>query len=458
MSTPPFLDLPEGVKRVFVPISRARLRGLRTEGSGASALLVPGFTGSKEDFIAVLRPLLERGWSALAIDQLGQFESSGPDDETAYSLLSLSRDVVDVATGLPGPVNLVGHSLGGLVCAEAVLARPDLFASLILLDSGPGPLPPERHGLLRSLRAAIPHASMEQIWQVKQAQDRALGILAPPPHVDAFLHHRWLKTNPRALSAKAELLMTAPDPTPRLRDIAATESVRLLVAFGVGDRDAWTPAQQRAMAAELAVPSVEIPDAGHSPAAENPEATAAVFDRFWRPVGFRPLPGSTNEHSAFPGGRGTTGREPTSGDGSHNPTSRSVKPPSGGYPASVEFHLPLNRAPEAARLARRATSARLSEWGLAVCADDALLVVSELVTNAVRHGREPIVLHLSTRGELVLIAVQDGLTTRLPAPRGLTHTQPSGRGMHLVSAVSQRWGWDRGQNYKVVWAEIPLAS
>jgi len=69
-------------------------------GSGISergpALLVPGFTGSKEDFIAVLQTLAGAGRRVLALDLRGQYETPGPDDASAYSCAELGADVAAV--------------------------------------------------------------------------------------------------------------------------------------------------------------------------------------------------------------------------------------------------------------------------------------------------------------------------------------------------------------------------
>ncbi|HEY0808153.1 MAG TPA: alpha/beta hydrolase, partial [Pseudonocardiaceae bacterium] len=51
---------------------------------GATAFLVPGFTGSKEDFAPLIDPISDAGIEVIAIDLPGQYESVGPDDEAAY--------------------------------------------------------------------------------------------------------------------------------------------------------------------------------------------------------------------------------------------------------------------------------------------------------------------------------------------------------------------------------------
>src|SRR5919202_3166491 len=96
--------------------------------TGPTVLLVAGFTGSKEDFAPLLSPLARAGVRAVAVDQRGQYESPGPDDPAAFSLDVLAADVLAVGRVLreesPGPLHVVGHSFGGLVCRGAVLADP----------------------------------------------------------------------------------------------------------------------------------------------------------------------------------------------------------------------------------------------------------------------------------------------------------------------------------------------
>src|SRR5215211_2486141 len=95
-------------------------------GPASPALLVPGYTGSKEDFALLLRPLAAAGHRAVSVDQRGQFESLGPDDPAAYSLDALAADVRALLAVLAGargrPVHLVGHSFGGLVARAATIA------------------------------------------------------------------------------------------------------------------------------------------------------------------------------------------------------------------------------------------------------------------------------------------------------------------------------------------------
>lgn len=76
-------------------------------------VMLPGFTGSKEDFTLLHRPLGARGYRTVAVDGRGQYESAGPEhDETAYARPELAGDVLAQVAALGTRVHLLGHSLG----------------------------------------------------------------------------------------------------------------------------------------------------------------------------------------------------------------------------------------------------------------------------------------------------------------------------------------------------------
>jgi anti-sigma regulatory factor (Ser/Thr protein kinase) len=116
----------------------------------------------------------------------------------------------------------------------------------------------------------------------------------------------------------------------------------------------------------------------------------------------------------------------------------------------------------AARAAREFTGQILRGWGLLVLADDAAVIVSELVTNALMHGgsavngaaREDVELILWRQPGQVVCAVTDP-GTGVPA---LVQPDPfgeAGRGLHVVQALSATWGWARlGDSRKAVWAAL----
>lgn len=108
---------------------------------------------------------------------------------------------------------------------------------------------------------------------------------------------------------------------------------------------------------------------------------------------------------------------------------------------------------------RRVMADVLDSWEVADEADDVLMVVSELVTNAVRHAPCPEIGFTATRGDRVLlIEVEDGsaLPPVLHRHRGIY--AESGRGLALVDMLASAWGWiPHEDGTKSTWAMIPLA-
>jgi hypothetical protein len=136
----------------------------------------------------------------------------------------------------------------------------------------------------------------------------------------------------------------------------------------------------------------------------------------------------------------------------------------------LSAHLPLGALVTAVPCARAYTRVILDEWGLPALADPAELIVSELVTNSVqacsdedgrpRYGEDglPVVhLRLASGQARVLIEVWDGVAS-LPAARRPRPDEEHGRGLALIQALSDRWGWTTvpGWPGKVVWAELRL--
>ncbi len=91
--------------------------------------------------------------------------------------------------------------------------------------------------------------------------------------------------------------------------------------------------------------------------------------------------------------------------------------------------------------------------------DAVLLVTSELVTNAIRHGAGQVELRVDLDGDQVRLEVLDGGHARLPQPEGPPPTDAvGGRGLHLVSTVADRWGTGFDADGRtLVWAELPAS-
>jgi len=107
--------------------------------------------------------------------------------------------------------------------------------------------------------------------------------------------------------------------------------------------------------------------------------------------------------------------------------------------ARTSHRLELDAQPESASLARGFTATVLERAGWGHVVDTATLLVSELVTNAVRHGHPPCALTVTIGTDDVELAVEDGDPT-LPVPRDPDPTSEDGRGYLLVDALATRWG------------------
>lgn len=114
--------------------------------------------------------------------------------------------------------------------------------------------------------------------------------------------------------------------------------------------------------------------------------------------------------------------------------------------------------PGAVRSARSVVRGQLRDWGLDSLADLAALLVSELVTNSLRHATGPIGVRLvrpAGLGGVLLVEVSDPLPDP-PRERVARPDDESGRGLQLVAHSSRRWGTRPGGAGKTVWFELAV--
>ena len=312
MSTPTSLELPDGVRRTTIHTARGAFAALEAvPGSGVcerdAALLVPGYTGSKEDFLAILDLLADDSRHVIAVDMRGQFETAEAGDPADYAPAALGADILAIMQAT-GARHLVGHSYGGLIGREAVLAGTGAeFASFTLMSSGPGALTGPRAEDLRAMLAILgignggqPHgarpgggrpegaraeggrpdraalrAGIAGLWRAHlEPQAIAAGV---PGHIVAFLGRRMLGNDPDGLVLMAAHMLAAPD---RTAELARQDRLPMLVIYGEND-NSWSPAAQEDMAHRLGARRLCIPAAVHSPAVEAPATTASALTRFW---------------------------------------------------------------------------------------------------------------------------------------------------------------------------------
>ncbi|MFJ2775371.1 ATP-binding protein [Kitasatospora sp. NPDC087315] len=148
----------------------------------------------------------------------------------------------------------------------------------------------------------------------------------------------------------------------------------------------------------------------------------------------------------------------TRGRGTLDDSRSGVGPPAAGQ----RRRLLLAGLPKPVARARAFTRQALADWSWLTpedgadpdVVDDVMLLVAELVANAMMHGGGPLELLLDATGERLRIEVSDG-EAALPEPQ-LPHRPglPGGHGLLIVQRTADRWGADRHARGKAVWAEV----
>ncbi|MFI7384289.1 alpha/beta fold hydrolase [Streptomyces sp. NPDC049813] len=285
MSRPPTFTPPPGTRAHVLRTDRGDFAALVGEPASGpvrgTALLLPGFTGSKEDFVALHGPLTAAGYRTVSVDGRGQYRTAGPkDDERPYAQRELARDVLAQAAALgPDRIQLLGHSLGGLVARAAVLADPAPFASLTLMASGPAAVAPAQQQRIEMLRNALAAFDMAQVWEAMQAletADAAVDDVLDVRGDEEELRQRWLSNSPAQLIATGRQLCEEPD---RVDELAAVAPPVHVLS---GERDeAWPVPLLDDMARRLKAERTVIAGAEHSPNTDRPDKTAAALIAFW---------------------------------------------------------------------------------------------------------------------------------------------------------------------------------
>jgi pimeloyl-ACP methyl ester carboxylesterase len=277
---------PHRAARVELPGPMAALRAdarprTADERWDAVAILVPGYSGSKEDFAPLIDPIADAGIDVLALDLPGQYESPGLRGELDHRPGPLGATVADLArteAAAGRTVLLLGHSYGGLVARAAVLADAPV-RGLTLMDTGPGELPMgPRRSRLDVLEPVLRRRGLDAVVALREQAGDWAGA---DPAVADFLRRRLASSSPTALLGMGDALRNEPDRVPEL--VAALRGRRLatLVVCGMND-DAWPVTTQRTMADRLEAEFAAVPGAAHSPNLENPRALLDVLVPTWR--------------------------------------------------------------------------------------------------------------------------------------------------------------------------------
>jgi pimeloyl-ACP methyl ester carboxylesterase len=229
-------------------------------------LLVPGVTGSKEDFTLMMPGLAAAGYYVQSYDIAGQYESTAAGPERLseprghYDYELFADDMVAILEQAPAPVHVLGYSFAGTVAQLVLVRRPELFASLTLLSCPPQPgqgfRGVSRIGWFSGLATGRIGAAL-MIWGLHRNFTRV------PPGRLAFVDHRLEITRVAAVEDIIRLMKRAPDCRPQL----AASGIPKLVA--VGEHDLWPLRLHSTFAAEIGA-KVAVYRTGHSPCETSP--------------------------------------------------------------------------------------------------------------------------------------------------------------------------------------------
>jgi pimeloyl-ACP methyl ester carboxylesterase len=265
------------------------------EGAGGDRrlLLVHGFTGAKEDFADHLDRWTAHGWHVVAPDLRGHGASAAPAGTDGYTLKAFASDVVALvdALGWSGaPIVLLGHSMGGMIAQLAALELgPSRLTGLVLMDTSHGPIGGIDVELVALGKSLVAEGGMRALVEATREQDGALDteankrVLATRPGYREFGEAKSLACSPDMwIGVVDEVLATQAD---RLADLAAAlGDVPTLVIVGEQDSP-FVPHAERMAASMGRARLVVIPDAGHSPQFENPDAWFEALSGFLAEVG-----------------------------------------------------------------------------------------------------------------------------------------------------------------------------
>lgn len=274
--------LPPGSERDTVAVpSGALARVVLGPQGGTRVVLVPGMTGSKEDFTLMLPLFAAAGYRVESFDMAGQYESAaaGPEhldpSQHRYTLDLFVDDLVAVLESGATPAHVLGYSFAGTVAGMAASRRPDLFATLTLLSA-----PPLAGQALRGFKILGPASHA--------VPGRALGPLfisalrhnvhRAPRERAAFVTARFAHTRASSIGDIMALMKRTPDLAPALR----ATGIPMLVATGTGD--VWPAEAHRAFAQRLGAQVLVLPT-GHSPCETAPHQLTDAMLALMRSAG-----------------------------------------------------------------------------------------------------------------------------------------------------------------------------
>jgi pimeloyl-ACP methyl ester carboxylesterase len=254
-------------------------------GKGAAGqptlVLCHGYSGSSLDF-SLQVDALSQTRRVLTLDQRGHGLSTRTGELSGYTIAQLAADLIGFIEEVgQGPVDLLGHSMGGRVALDAVLARPDLVNSLILMDTSAWSfLPPDEklRDLVRQFIGSFdPAGGMPGDFSLDGPEDKLVRATAPTGWI---AEKEAIRAGMDAYAVKGlgvELWADADEGPGSLRSRLSEITCPVTVIAGAHDHPLVD--QAAALAAEVADGRFVIIDGGyHSPQLTHPDEWRAAVE------------------------------------------------------------------------------------------------------------------------------------------------------------------------------------
>jgi 2-succinyl-6-hydroxy-2,4-cyclohexadiene-1-carboxylate synthase len=258
-----------------------QVAGSPSEGEGKPLAMLHGFTGSQSNWKPHARKLAG-DFQTIRIDLLGHGRTDAPDDAKRYRMEKSAEDIENLLHRLePGPVNLLGYSMGGRLALYLAITYPSLVSSLILESASPG-LREESQRQERIKRDERLACSMEKDgieafvdhWQHLELFTSQSSL---PIEIRARLREQRLLNNPAGLANSLRGMGTGAQPSlwPRLGDL----NMPVLLLAGELDQKFAAIAGEMALLIGNARAKI-VPGAGHTIHMEQPELFDELIKQF----------------------------------------------------------------------------------------------------------------------------------------------------------------------------------
>lgn len=249
--------------------------GLEVEvaGAGPGLVLVHGLGGAKEDFADHV-PVLARDHTVVVFDHRGHGASDKPAERSAYSIDRLAADVVEVvdAVGLER-FRLLGHSMGGMVARRIPMQASGRVEALVMMDTSAGPIPgfdPDLMAMGAEVAFSQGKDALKELLDLAQTLETPAyqRVLQQRPGYQEFQDRKWSDLSEIMWGSMILELANQLDEHAALAQVA---TFPVLALAGAQD-DPFVTAAHALVAAVPHAQLAIIPEAGHSPQFENPQA------------------------------------------------------------------------------------------------------------------------------------------------------------------------------------------